>query len=124
MATSARASRGTCCREDDGGARCDGATDERGFALVAVLVVMMLLLGDRRGPPHRRHRARRALRGAHARATAGFYAAEAGINRGMGDYRNIFLSYEHPDGADFDAQQLHARTAHGEATSCSRRCAR
>jgi hypothetical protein len=46
------------------------------------------------------------LRGGHARATSGFYAAEAGINRGMGDYRNIFLSFAEPSGSDFGEKLL------------------
>lgn len=86
-------------------ARSRRRREERGFALVVVLIATLLLsaiaaalhigvLGETR------------LRGAHARATAGFYAAEAGINRGMGDYRNIFLAYHQPNGSDFDEQTL------------------
>lgn len=86
-------------------ARSRRRPEEGGFALVVVLIATLLLsaiaaalhigvLGETR------------LRGAHARATAGFYAAEAGINRGMGDYRNIFLAYHQPNGSDFDEQTL------------------
>jgi hypothetical protein len=71
------------------------------MALVAVMFVMVLLLGMG-AAMHTGTIAETTLRGAHARATAGFYAAEAGINRGMGDYRNIFLSYNVPSGSDFD----------------------
>jgi hypothetical protein len=78
-----------------------GGERERGFALVAVMGVMVLMLGIG-AAIHAAVMAETSLRGAHARATSGFYAAEAGINRGMGDYRNIFLSYSVPSGADFD----------------------
>lgn len=76
-------------------------TGEGGFALIAVLVVMLLLMAIS-GAMHTSVISETYLRGGHARATAGFYAAEAGINRGMGDYRNIFLAYRQPDDADSD----------------------
>jgi hypothetical protein len=80
--------------------------NEGGFALVAVLVVMMLLMAIA-GALHVGVLAETQLRGSHAHATAGFYAAEAGINRGMGDYRNIFLnSFSPPSGSDFDEKTL------------------
>jgi hypothetical protein len=79
--------------------------DERGFALVAVLLVMVLLLGIG-AAIHTGVVGETSMRGAHARATAGFYAAEAAINRGMGDYRNIFLAYRVPEGADFDQRSF------------------
>ncbi|HEV7731124.1 MAG TPA: PilX N-terminal domain-containing pilus assembly protein [Candidatus Binatia bacterium] len=72
-----------------------------GFALIAVLVVMLLLMAIS-GAMHTSVISETYLRGGHARATAGFYAAEAGINRGMGDYRNIFLAYRQPRDADDD----------------------
>lgn len=75
-------------------------TREKGIALVAVLIVMVLLMGIA-GALHTGVISETILRGAHARATSGFYAAEAGINRGMGEYRNIFLSWAVPSGADF-----------------------
>jgi hypothetical protein len=78
---------------------------ERGFALVAVLLVMTLLLGIG-AAIHTGVVGETGMRGAHARATAGFYAAEAAINRGMGDYRNIFLEYRVPEGADFDQRSF------------------
>lgn len=69
---------------------------ECGFALVGVLIVMMLLMAVA-GAMHVGVLSETRLRGAHARATAGFYAAEAGINRGMGDYRNLFMTFQVPD---------------------------
>jgi len=41
------------------------------------------------------------LRGAFARVTSGFYAAESGVNHGMGSFRNIFLDFRVPVGSDF-----------------------
>ena len=74
---------------------------ERGFALVAVLGVMTLLMGLG-AALHSGTIAETVLRGGHRRATDGFYAAESGINRGMAEYKNIFLSYNVPSGGDFD----------------------
>jgi hypothetical protein len=74
---------------------------ERGFALVAVMVVMTLLLSVG-AAMHVGVMGDTTLRGAHARASAGFYAAEGGINRGIGEYRNIFVNWGIPSGSDFD----------------------
>ena len=41
------------------------------------------------------------LRGAFTSGITGFYAAESGLNHGMGEYRNIFLDYNVPEGDDF-----------------------
>ncbi|MFN8545023.1 MAG: hypothetical protein U0807_12585 [Candidatus Binatia bacterium] len=46
------------------------------------------------------------LRGAHGAAVAGFYAAEAGVNRGMADSRDIFESYNVPTSTDFVAHSM------------------
>lgn len=46
------------------------------------------------------------LRGAFASSVTGFYAAESGLNIGMGSYRNIFLSHNKPTSSDFAAQAL------------------
>ncbi|MFN8543915.1 MAG: hypothetical protein U0807_06905 [Candidatus Binatia bacterium] len=73
---------------------------ESGFALIAVMTVMVLLLAMAVGL-HSGSMADTTLRGAHQVATAGFYAAEAGVNRGMGTYRDIFMSYSVPTSSDF-----------------------
>ncbi len=76
---------------------------ESGIALVAVILILALLLGlgvsltttiisDTQ------------MRGAFQRTTAGFYAAESGLNRGMGTYRNLFLGFRVPTSSDFAAQ--------------------
>jgi len=75
--------------------------DERGFALIAVLLVGVLLMGIG-GALHESVKNETVLRGTHARSVSGFYTAEAGINRAMGEYRNIFLSYAQPGGSDFN----------------------
>ena len=46
------------------------------------------------------------LRGTFASGITGFYAAEAGLDKGMGEYRNIFLDYNVPHGSDFDPRTL------------------
>ena len=71
-----------------------------GFALVAVLMLMVLLLGMG-AALHSGIMGDTVQTGAHRIATEGFYAAEAGVNRGMGDYKNIFLSQNVPTAADF-----------------------
>ncbi|HUM00286.1 MAG TPA: hypothetical protein VLU24_12920, partial [Mycobacterium sp.] len=78
---------------------------ERGLALVAVLLVLVLLMGIA-GAFHSGVISETTLRGSHARATAGFYAAEAGINRGIGAYRNIFNNYNVPSGSDFNLNTM------------------
>src|SRR4029077_19003824 len=83
----------------------DRRTGERGIALVTVLIVLLLLLGIG-AALHTAVIGETSARGAHLRATTGFYAAEAGINRGMGTYRNIFLNYNIPSGADFNAHSF------------------
>jgi hypothetical protein len=44
------------------------------------------------------------LRGAFGHRIEGFYAAEAGLNRGIGDYESILLDFDLPSGADLDEQ--------------------
>lgn len=46
------------------------------------------------------------LRGAFGSTVTGFYAAESGLNAGMGEYRNIFLEYNVPHGDDFSPRHL------------------
>ena len=46
------------------------------------------------------------LRGAFSSSITGFYAAESGLNMGMGEYRNIFLEYNVPHGSDFNPRTL------------------
>jgi hypothetical protein len=78
---------------------------ERGFALIAVLLVGVLLMGIG-AAMHENVKNETVLRGTHARSVSGFYTAEAGINRAMGEYRNIFLSYSVPEGNDFNTHSF------------------
>ena len=65
-------------------------------ALLMALAVAMATVG----------RSDTQLRGAFANGITGFYAAESGLNKGMGEYRNIFLDYNVPHGTDFDPRSL------------------
>jgi len=76
--------------------------------MIAVLLVGVLLMGIG-GALHESVKNETILRGTHARSVAGFYTAEAGINRAMGEYRNIFLSYSQPTGSDFNPQSFELR---------------
>jgi len=78
-----------------------GRRRERGIALVAVLLVLVLMLGIG-AAFHTTVINDVVSRGANLRAAQGFYASEAGINLGMGTYRNIFLNYAIPTGNDFN----------------------
>ncbi|MGH7786210.1 MAG: hypothetical protein ACRERC_05050 [Candidatus Binatia bacterium] len=75
--------------------------NDRGMALVGVIILSALLmtlafaLAVQVGSDTQ-------LRGAFASSVSGFYAAESGLNQGMGEYRNIFLEYNVPNGGDFD----------------------
>jgi hypothetical protein len=71
---------------------------ERGFAL-AVVLTMILLLTSIAAALHVSVMGNTVSAAAHYKAAAGFYAAESGINRGMGSYRNIFLNYGIPTGS-------------------------
>jgi len=80
---------------------------EAGVALIATLLILALLLAlavamttsvvsDTQ------------LRGAYNRATGGFYAAESGLDAGMGGYRADFLAFKVPNSAngDFNAKTI------------------
>lgn len=71
---------------------------ERGFAL-AVVLTMILLLSSIAAALHVSVMGNTVSAAAHYKAASGFYAAESGINRGMGSYRNIFLNYGIPTGS-------------------------
>jgi hypothetical protein len=78
---------------------------ESGVALVAVMMILAMLMGLAVAL-NTSTNMDTALRGAYHRTTTGFYAAESGLNRGMGDYRNIFLNFNVPTGSDFAAHSL------------------
>jgi hypothetical protein len=78
---------------------------ESGVALVAVMMILAMLMGLAVAL-NTSTNMDTALRGAYHRTTTGFYAAESGLNRGMGDYRNIFLNFNVPTGSDFAAHSI------------------
>ena len=93
---------------------------EAGIALVAVLLIMSLLLTFVAGLTTAIIM-EFGLRGAYSRTTTGFYAAESGLNRGMGDYRDIFMSYGVPKTSDLypNPMQVGNRTVTYQLTPVS-----
>jgi hypothetical protein len=73
----------------------------RGFTSATVLIMtgMLMTLG---AGLHTTLLQDTKLRGAVQAANHGFYAAEAGVNHGMGRYKDIFLNFGVPSGSDFD----------------------
>ena len=82
-----------------------GSFDNRGMALIGVLVLSALLMSLALTLAML-VRSDTQLRGAFGSGVTGFYAAESGLNAGMGEYRNIFLDYNVPNGSDFNARTL------------------
>ncbi|HUJ71481.1 MAG TPA: hypothetical protein VLZ30_04515, partial [Verrucomicrobiae bacterium] len=79
--------------------------NDSGIALIATLLILALLLAlvaamttsivsDI------------GLRGVYNRATAGFYAAESGLDAGMGGYRDLFLNFQIPSSSNFQPQTI------------------
>jgi hypothetical protein len=84
---------------------CSGL-GERGVALIGVVLVTALLMALA-GALALAVRSDTQLRGAFGSGITGFYAAEAGLNKGMGEYRNIFLNYNIPNPAtDFNVRTV------------------
>src|SRR5262249_10972882 len=79
--------------------------NDRGVALIAVLLTLTLLMALATAMTTSVNMDS-GLRGAYTRTTTGFYAAESGLNRAMGDYRNIFLNFNVPTGSDFNAKTI------------------
>jgi hypothetical protein len=82
-----------------------GTLNERGMALIGVLVLSALLMSLAIAMALT-VRSDSQLRGAFNSSITGFYAAESGLNAGMGEYRNIFLDYNVPHGSDFNPRTL------------------
>ncbi|MBX3025864.1 pilus assembly PilX N-terminal domain-containing protein [bacterium] len=79
--------------------------NERGMALIGVLVLSALLMSLAIALALA-VRSDQQMRGAFGSSITGFYAAESGLNMGMGEYRNIFLEYNVPSGNDFNPRTL------------------
>ncbi len=82
-----------------------GKAGNRGMALIGVIVLSALLMALA-ATLAIGVRSDTQLRGAFSKGVTGFYAAESGLNKGMGEYRNIFLDYNVPHGSDFDPRTL------------------
>ena len=78
---------------------------ESGVALIATLLILALLLALSAAMTTSIV-SDTQLRGAYDRATAGFYAAESGLDAGMGGYRDLFLAFKVPTSSDFLAKTL------------------
>ena len=85
------------------GARPRG--QESGVALLATLLILAMLLALAAGMTTSIVNDTQ-LRGAFDRSTAGFYAAESGLDAGMGGYRDLFLAFQVPTSANFQAQTI------------------
>jgi hypothetical protein len=85
--------------------------EERGLALIGVIILSALLMALAVALSVSVN-SDTQLRGAFSNAIGGFYAAEAGLNKGMGTYKNIFLQFEVPEGSDFNAQTLTLQGRH------------
>lgn len=72
----------------------------RGFTTATVLIMTGMLMALGAGL-HTTMMQDTRLRGAVQGANHGFYAAEAGVNHGMGRYKDIFLNFNVPAGGDF-----------------------
>jgi hypothetical protein len=79
--------------------------DDNGIALIGVIIALAFLMAlaatmavsvniDTQ------------LRGAFLQSMSGFYAAEAGLNKGMAEFKNKFLDYQVPTGSDFSARSV------------------
>jgi hypothetical protein len=78
---------------------------ERGTALIGVIIVLALLM-SLAATLAVSVNSDTQMRGAFGESVSGFYAAEAGLNKGMGEYKNIFLDYGVPHGDDFAEKTL------------------
>ena len=79
--------------------------DESGVALIATLLILGLLLALSAAMTTSIV-SDTQLRGAYDRSTSGFYAAESGLDAGMGGYRDLFLAFKVPTSSDFQAKTL------------------
>jgi hypothetical protein len=81
------------------------ARTDRGMALIGVIVLSAFLMALAIAVTLA-IRSDTQLRGAFGSGVTGFYAAESGLNVGMGTYRNIFLTHNVPTSSDFALKTL------------------
>ena len=73
---------------------------QEGLALIGV-IVMLMFLSAMAATMAAKVRMDTELRGTYGQAVTGFYAAESGLNQGMGEFKSKFLDYGVPSGSDF-----------------------
>ncbi len=79
--------------------------NNRGMALIGIVILSALLLSLAIAlAVHVTSETQ--LRSAFGSGVTGFYAAESGLNRGMGEYRKLFLDYQVPTGSDFEERSF------------------
>lgn len=74
--------------------------NDRGLALIGVILVLAMLMGLA-AALSKVVNSDTQLRGAFGRGVTGMYAAESGLNTGMGEFKNIFLSFNVPTASDY-----------------------
>ncbi len=74
--------------------------NQRGVALIAVLVVLSILMALCAGIVIK-SRIDVQMTGALGQTITGFFAAESGLSQGMGEFKTKFLNYSIPVGTDF-----------------------
>lgn len=91
--------------------------DEAGVALVTVLLVLLILaaVGVFAVIAVDRNTEKQA---AFTKSVAGFFAAEAGLNRGAGDARNAFLNFGVPTNCSSTTLTINERTVTYQLTGC------
>ena len=78
-------------------------TDQRGVVLVMALMLMGLMAALASSYAVM-VRSDTVLRGAAGQDRTAFYAAEAGLNKGMAEFGNLFSNYQLPTSADFNVK--------------------
>jgi hypothetical protein len=78
-------------------------TDQRGIVLVMALMLMGLMAALASSYAVM-VRSDTVLRGAAGQDRTAFYAAEAGLNKGMAEFGNLFADYQLPTSADFNVK--------------------
>lgn len=79
--------------------------NDRGLALIGVVLVLAMLMGLAAALA-KVVNSDTQLRGAFGRGVTGMYAAESGLNKGMGEFKNIFLSFNVPTASDYASRSF------------------
>jgi hypothetical protein len=73
---------------------------DRGIALIGVVIAVSMLMALAATMAITVNMDTQ-LRGAFGHSMTGFYAAESGLNKGMGEFKNLFLDFHVPTSSDF-----------------------